>query len=150
MPNNARFIFKNLLRTTGVTATTTAAGYPATNLVLSDKAQMYRATGKTVTLQGTTANLVTASGLALAATNMSPTATGRLYLYSDTAYTTVVHDTTAKQICPAPAVELEGWTAAGAASAPMPSSGSRARHSARGSSSLTTSTACKRPSKSAT
>lgn len=117
MPNNARFIFKNLARLTGVTATATGAGYPASNLINSDKALTYRATTKNVTLQGTTANLVTASGLALAATNLSPTATGRLYLYSDTAYATQVHDTTAKQICPAPAVELEDWTPAQAASA---------------------------------
>jgi hypothetical protein len=117
MPTNtARFIFKNLARLTGITATT-AAGYPAANLLNSDDSLTCRATAKTLTLQGTNANLLTASGLALASTNLSPTATGRLYLYSDTAYTTQVRDTTAKAICPAPAVELEGWTAAQAASA---------------------------------
>lgn len=116
MPN-ARFIFRNLAKLTGVTATATAAGYPATNLLLSDKALTYRATGKTVTLSGSYANLVTASGLYLAGANFSPTATGRLYLYSDTGATTQVRDVGLKTLNAAPAVELEDWTPAQAASA---------------------------------
>lgn len=115
--NNARFIFSNLAKATGVTATATAAGYPASNLLLSDKAMTYRSTTKAATFSGSSATSLTASAIVLAGANLSPTATGRLYLYSDTAYTTVVYDSTAKTICPAPAGQLEGYTAAQAASA---------------------------------
>lgn len=115
--NNARFIFKNLARLTGVTASTAAAGYPASNLLNSDKAMTCRSTGKSLTLSGSYSQLMTASGLALDATNLSSGATGRLYLYSDTGATVLARDTGVAYICPAPPGDLEGWNIAQASSA---------------------------------
>jgi len=126
MPNAARFIFKNLAKVTGVNGTS-AAGYPAANLLNSDKAVTFRATGKTVTLTGAYTAPITASGLALAHTNFSSSATGRLRLYSDFAGTVLVRDVAATQLCNAPPVELEGWNLAQSASAYAYGGGADAR-----------------------
>jgi len=115
--NNARFIFKNLARLTGVAASTVAAGYPAANLLNSDKALTFRAPGKTVMLSGSSPQPLVASGLGMGPCNLSSGATGRLLLYSDAAATDVVLDTDAQYICPAPPVDLEGWNLAQASSA---------------------------------
>lgn len=117
MSNPLRLLHKNIAKITGITASSAEAGYPASELLKASKDTSFRATGTSVTLSGSSATPLTAAGLILARCNLSPTATGRFVAYSDQAGTVPVLDTTAKLVCPAPSVELEGWTAAQAASA---------------------------------
>lgn len=125
MPN-ARIISDNAAERVTLTATT-ASGYPASNLLNDDKSLTARSTGTSWTLTGTTATTETAASVHLPFCNLSPTATIRVRLYSDTAGLTLARDTGAILACPAPARKLRGWTDAQAASAYFNGGGARAR-----------------------
>lgn len=109
MANKLRILTRNVARITGVTASSTAGAYVAANLLTSDKSEVWRATGKTATLSGSSATTVSASSLHLPHCNFSPSAVGRLYLYSNAGYTGLARDTGDKYLCPEPAAEVVDW-----------------------------------------
>lgn len=116
MSKPVRLIYKNLAKVTGVAGSTAAAGYPASNVLTTDKAETWRATGKTGTLSGSSATLQTAS-MAYLFGNYSPSLAVRVLLWSDVAKTTLVLDTGPVLASPAPSAEIADWTPAQAASA---------------------------------
>lgn len=117
MANSLCIINRNLARITGVAASTTAGANVAANMLAPDKSDVWRAPGKTATLSGGSATLVTASCLHMPITNFSPTVTGTLTLWSDAAKTTVARTVGPVLMCPEPSVEIEGWAPVDAASA---------------------------------
>lgn len=116
-----RIVADNAVERCTIAASTTSGLLAASNLQVDDKSTVWRATGTSATLTGTTTVTEFASCFALLFSNMSPTATIRVRLYSDTAGTTLVLDTNTLQpgalACPWPARVPRGWTAAQAASA---------------------------------
>ncbi len=115
-----------------ITTSTTAGLLAAANLQTNDKTKVARSTaGTTWTISGSTATTETASCAHLPFCNLSPTATIRVRLYSDTAGTALVLDTNTLQpgalACPAQARRPRGWTAAQAASAYANGGGAHAR-----------------------
>lgn len=127
MPNNLRILHKNIARVTGVSSTSTSGAYAASRMLTNDKSEVWRAAGKTATLSGSNAAIQYASCLMLPHCNFSPTATGRLRLWNDAAATSLARDVPVKLMCPEPAVELDGWTAAVSASAYAHGGGACAR-----------------------
>lgn len=123
---NLRIIASNAARRATLAASSTAGLLGVANLAADKKSDVWRATGTTATISGTVPAAELASGLA-ALGNFSPTLTARLRLYSDEAGTSQVLDTGAVLACPAPAIQLEGWTAAKAASAYAYGGGAYAR-----------------------
>lgn len=126
MSKPTRLIYRNLAKLTSVAASSTAAGYPASNLLTTDKAETWRAAGKTATLSGSSATLLTASSFHLLG-NFSPTAQARVSLFSDQAATVPVRVTAYANACPEPSAELDGWTPTQAASAYAHGGGAWAR-----------------------
>lgn len=122
-----RIVHDNAASRSTLTASTEAGALLASNLLKDEKASVWRATGTSATLTLTWANLEPVSCVALPFCNLSPTATIRVRGYSDAAGTTLVFDTAAQLVCPAPAVSLRGWTAAQAASAYAYGGGTYAR-----------------------
>lgn len=113
---NLRIIASNAARRATLAASSTADLLGVANLQTDKKSDVWRATGTTATISGTLPATESASGVALLG-NFSPTTTKRVRLYSDAAATNQVLDTGVVQACPAPAIQLEGWPAAKAASA---------------------------------
>lgn len=130
MPN-LRIVADNAADRTTLTASTTAGAYAVANLLTDIKSDVWRAIGTSATLTGTTTVTETASCVHLPFCNLSPTATIRVRLYSDTAGTVLVLDTTTLQpgalACPAAAITLRGWTATQATSAYAYGGGAYAR-----------------------
>jgi hypothetical protein len=111
MPN-MRIVSDNALaRAASFTASTTVGTLAASNMLLDVKSAVHRATGTSVTYTATWAATETLACVAIPFCNLSPTATMRVRIYSDTAGTTLVFDSTALPACPASAVVLRGWTA---------------------------------------
>lgn len=115
--NNIRIVSDNAASRATLAASSTAGVLAATNLQVDDKSTVWRASGTTATLTLTWSASETVGCVALPFCNLSPTATMRVRGYSDSAGATQVFDTAAQLACPAPAVQLRGWTAAQAASA---------------------------------
>lgn len=126
MPN-LRIVSDNAADRTTLSASTTAGALVAANLLTDEKADVWRATGTSATLTGTTATAESAACVHLPFCNLSPTATIRVRLYSDTAGTSQVLDTGTVLACPAAAIALRGWTALQAASAYAYGGGAHAR-----------------------
>jgi len=126
MPN-MRVITNNAADRTTLTASTVAGALVAANLLTDRKSAVWRSTGTSATLTGTTTTTETAACVHLPFCNLSPTATIRVRLYSDTAGTTLVLDTGVVLASPAAAIALRGWTAAAAASAYSYGGGAHAR-----------------------
>lgn len=118
---NLRVVADNAAERCTIATSTTAGLLAAANLLTYDKSVVARATGTSWTISGTTTVTEFASCFFLLFCNLSPTATIRVRLYSDTAGTALVLDTNTLQpgalACPAPARVPRGWTAAQAASA---------------------------------
>lgn len=97
----------------------TTAGYPPSNMLVDVKSLVHRSTpgnhGNTLTATWTTPELV--GVVCLPFCNLTPTASIRVQVYSDTGGSTLVYDSGTIPACPAPAVVLPGFTAAQAASA---------------------------------
>lgn len=106
-----------LYRTASLAASSAATGYPVTNLTVDVKSLVHRATGTSVTYTATWATPETIGVVALPFCNLSPTATMRVRVYSDTAGTALVYDSGTVNACPAPAVVLPSFTPAQASSA---------------------------------
>jgi len=130
MPNT-RIVADNAAERCTIATSTTAGVLAAANLLSYDKTLVARATGTSWTITGTTTVTEFAACFALLFSNLSPTATIRVRLYSDTAGTTLVLDTNTLQpgalACPAQARVPRGWTAAQAASAYANGGGAHAR-----------------------
>lgn len=130
MPN-LRIVADNAADRCTIAASTTSGLLAASNLLTDDKSTVWRATATSATLTGTTTVTETASCVHLPFCNLSPTATIRVRLYSDTAGTALVLDTNTLQpgalACPAPARVPRGWTAALAASAYFNGGGAHGR-----------------------
>jgi len=126
MPN-FRVISNNAADRTTLTASTVAGALVAANLLTDRKSATWRSVGTTATLTGTTTVTESAAGVHLPFCNLSPTATIRVRLYSDTAGTALVLDTGVVLACPAAAISLRGWTATAAASAYSYGGGAHAR-----------------------
>lgn len=126
-----RIVADNAADRCTISASTTAGALVAANLLTDDKTTVARSTGTSWTISGTTTVNETASCAHIPFCNLSPTATIRVRLYSDTAGTALVLDTNALQpgalACPAPARAPRGWTAAQAASAYANGGGAHAR-----------------------
>lgn len=73
--NNLRIIYKNLVDTATVTASTTAGITNAANLKVDSKSLVWRSTGSTATLTVTLSTSSTINGIVLPFTNLGPTAT---------------------------------------------------------------------------
>lgn len=128
MNKHLRIVHKNVALRAALNASNQAsAATLVTNLQNSKKSKPFRATGNWVAISGDFAAPEVAACLAFAFTNLSPTATARLRLYSDASETVVMHDTGWVPFSPFPAIELEGWTPAQAASAYSYGGGSYAR-----------------------
>ena len=123
---NLRIIARNLALLATLTASSTTGALVVTNLQAQKKSDVWRATGTTATISGTMPVADLASGVALLG-NFSPTTTIRVRLYSDEAGTNLVLDTGVALACPPPAVQLDGWPAAKAASAYAYGGGAYAR-----------------------
>jgi hypothetical protein len=124
---NLRIISDNAADRATLTASTTSGLLVAANLLSDKKSSVWRATGTSAILTGAYTNSESAAGLAIPFCNLSPTATIRVRLYSDTAGTALVLDTGTVLACPAPAIVLRGWTAAQSASAYAYGGGATAR-----------------------
>lgn len=123
---NLRIIASNAARRATLSASSTAGLLAVANLVGSRKSDVWQATSTTAAISGVVSAAEVAAGVALLG-NFSPTATIRVRLFSDEAGTSQVLDTGTVLACPAPAVELEGWPAAKAASAYAHGGGAYAR-----------------------
>lgn len=119
-------IYKNLAKLTGVAASAAVAGYPASNVLTTDKSETYRAPGKTVTLSGSSATQLTATCVYLLG-NFSPSLAVRVLLWSDVAKTDLVRDTGPVMACREPSVEIADWSPADAASAYAHGGGAKPR-----------------------
>lgn len=127
-----RIVSRNAMaRVATLVASTTSGALAASNLLTDIKSQVWRATGATATLTATWASGETIACAILAHCNLSPTATIRVQLYDATTLGNLLLDTNVLQpgalACPAPAIVLEGWTAAAASSAYAYGGGSYAR-----------------------
>lgn len=126
-----RIVADNAADRCTIATSSTAGALVAANLLTDDKSTVARSTGTSLTITGTTTVTEQASCAHLAFCNLSPTATIRVRLYSDTAGTVLALDTNTLQpgalACPAPARTLRGWTAAQAASAYANGGGAHAR-----------------------
>lgn len=87
------------------------------NLKTNDKSKRFRTVGTTATITGTFAAAEVLACMHLPFTNLSPTATRQVRLYSGAVGVGLLLDTGAALACPAPARMLEDWTPAQAASA---------------------------------
>ena len=123
---NLRIIASNAARRAILAASVTAGLLAVSNLATDKKSEVWRATGTTATISGTVPAAELASGVALLG-NFSPGTTIRVRLYSDEAGTNQILDTGVVLACPAPAIQLEGWPAAKAASAYAYGGGAYAR-----------------------
>lgn len=100
MSKNLRIIYDNAAdRSSSLTASTTAGALAASNLLNEYKGQVWRATGTSATLTVVWSAGQTIGGCALPFTNLSPTATMRVQLYSDAAHTTQILDTGTNLCC---------------------------------------------------
>lgn len=88
MANNLRVIYNNLADTATITATTTASGFPTTNMQTDVKGQAWRSTSaisNTITLTWATDQAI--SAVILPFTNLSTTATVNITLLTSTSTT---------------------------------------------------------------
>lgn len=111
-----RIIADNALTRAQITASSAAGLLVASNLQTSIKSDVWRATGTAATLTATWSTLETISAVAFLG-NFSPTTTVRVRGYTDATGTVPAFDTGIVLACPAPAIQLRGWTVAQAASA---------------------------------
>lgn len=101
MPN-LRVVYNNVFDAyTTLAASTEAGSLVVTNLLNDVKSQVWRSTSTTASITVTWTNLKAISFVGLPFCNLTPTATVRVRLYSDTAGTTLVLDTGAIACAPA-------------------------------------------------
>lgn len=124
---NLRVVSDNPADRSALSASSTAGLLVVSNLVNDRKSSVWRSIGTTATLTGTSPVGELAACVHLLFSNLSPTATVRVRLYSDTAGASLVLDTGTVLACPAPAIVLRGWAAAAVASAYAYGGGSHAR-----------------------
>lgn len=99
---NLRIVYNNrLAENASLTASTTAGSLAASNLLTDLKSEVWRSTSTTASITVTWTNLTALSFVGLPFCNLTPTATVRVRLYSDTAGTALVLDTGAQLACPA-------------------------------------------------
>lgn len=110
MPN-LRIIYDNVANSSTLSASSTAGGLAASNMLTEVKAVVHRSTGTSVTYTMTWTTAQTIGAVALPATNLTSTATVRVQLYSDTAGATQVADSGTVQACPSSQLGLHGWGA---------------------------------------
>lgn len=100
MPN-LRIITANVAdAAASLAASTTAGALVAANMLADRKGTAHRSTGTSVTYTLTWSALQSIGAVVLPATNLTAAATIRVRLYSDTAGTTLVYDSTAVLACP--------------------------------------------------
>jgi hypothetical protein len=105
--------------------------YPVSNMLVDVKSLVHRSTPLILsnTISATWTTPETVGVVCLPFCNLTPTATIRVQVYSDTAGTTLAYDSGAGVLaCPAPSVVLPGFTAAQAAQAYAFGGGAYARH----------------------
>lgn len=91
---NLRIVYNNVLAAyTSLTASTTAGSLAVTNLLTDIKSEVWRSTSTTASITVTWTALQQLAFVGLPFCNLTPTATVRVRLYSDTAGTTLVLDT---------------------------------------------------------
>lgn len=113
---NVRVVYNNVLAANAtLTASTTAGSLAVTNLLTDLKSDVWRSTSTSATLTVTWTALQSLAFVGLPFCNLTPTATVRVRLYSDTAGTALVLDTGAVL---AAQQEMTGYTDVG-----MPSFG---------------------------
>lgn len=109
---NMRLIYNNLSSIATLTADTTAGSLVVTNMQSDIKSDVWRATITSGVITSTFTSIQTLSAVCLAFTNMTPTATIRVQLYSDATATVQILDTGTKLACPAASVVVQGFSAA--------------------------------------
>lgn len=125
MSKPIRLIYKNLARLTGVAANSSTAGYPASNMLTSDKAETWRTASLNVTISGVSATPIRATCVYLLG-NFSPAAQFRVLLSPVTPTVDPVLITGFVTAVKGAPVEIDGWTPAQAASAYAHGGGARA------------------------
>lgn len=110
MPN-LRVIYDNAANSASLSASSTSGALVAANMLSDVKVMVHRSTGTTVvyTLTWSVAKLIGA--VALPATNLTPSATVRVQLFSDAAGATQVADSGTKLACPANTLGIHSWGA---------------------------------------
>lgn len=99
---NMRVVYNNrLAEYSTLTASSEAGSLVVTNLLTELKSEVWRSTSTTASITVTWTSLKAISFVGLPFCNLTPTATVRVRLYSDTAGTTLVLDTGAIAACPA-------------------------------------------------
>lgn len=112
--SNLRIINVNYVDlSASLTASTTAGSLAAALMKTDEKGEAHRSTGTSVNYTLTWSSNVTIGGIALPATNLSPTATARVRLYSNTGMTTMIADTGTVTACPGLDLDLALWTLTG-------------------------------------
>lgn len=117
MPN-LRIISDNAAdRCASITASTTAGTLVAGNLLTDLKGQVHRSTVNSVSYSASWAASESIGAVALPATNLTASATIRVRLYSDAAFTTQIADSGTVSACAGLNLGMWGWTAPRNASA---------------------------------
>lgn len=110
---NIRIIYENIADTaTTLTASTSANAttLPASNMQNDYKGKAHRSTGTSVTYTVTWTGNKNIGGVALPATNLSPTATIRVRLYNSSNHVTPNADSGTIYACPGSQLELWNWS----------------------------------------
>lgn len=111
MAYNLRIIHANYAdQATSLAASTTAGALVAAYMQTDKKGEAHRSTGASVTYTLTWTAGVTIGGVSLPATNLTSAATMRVRLYSDTACTALLQDSSAATACPGLAAAPWSWT----------------------------------------
>lgn len=105
---NLRIIYDNAINKASVTASTTAGGLVASNLLTDTKSQVWRSTDTAPTLTFTWASSQIVGGVALAFTNLTSSATIRARGYTETTDATPAFDTGAVVAVPS-AIDGFNW-----------------------------------------
>lgn len=107
---NMRIIYDDKATSAAITASTTSGTLLAANMQNDYKGQVHRSTGTTVSYTLTWAQAQSIGGVGLPATNLSPTATIRVRLYSTTGSATAAADSGTITANGSIATQLYNWS----------------------------------------
>lgn len=107
---NMRIIYDDKATSATITASTTTGSLAASNMLNDYKGKVHRSTGTSVSYTLTWAQAVSIGGIGLPATNLSPTSTIRVRLYTNTADTSAVADSGTITANGSQSTELYNWS----------------------------------------
>lgn len=107
---NLRIIFDNAADRAALVASSTAGTMGVNNLLTDTKADVWRSVGRTATLTATWPSKEAIAGVMLPFCNLTEGATIRVRGYASVGDAAPLFDTGAVEACPAPPLELWGWS----------------------------------------